>query len=100
MKAWLQKPTHPRVLEKQVGFYEYEDIKVNTLGTNGQWRRCHSCFINFRDQAFKALSEAIKCNFDKWQLWENYLAICCDVGQFHEAISAYSRFGCGFNFKF
>ena len=36
--------------------------------------------------AHRTLSEAIKCNFDKWELWHNFITISTDVGDFNGAI--------------
>ncbi len=29
-----------------------------------------------RDKAHKVFVEAIKCNYDNWRVWENFLWVC------------------------
>lgn len=37
------------------------------------------------------LQEALKCNFDNWKIWENFLLVSVDIGSFEDALNAYNR---------
>ncbi|KAJ8888281.1 hypothetical protein PR048_007768 [Dryococelus australis] len=42
-------------------------------------------------RAWKALQEAVKCNYENWQVWDNLLVVSTDCGEFEEVIHSYHR---------
>lgn len=44
-----------------------------------------------RQQAFYALQEAIKYSRNNYRIWENYLYVCMDVGEFNQGIQAFQQ---------
>ncbi|KAL2723825.1 tetratricopeptide repeat protein 27 [Vespula maculifrons] len=57
------------------------------------WNNLAKAYIKLGDKyrAWKVLYEAIKCNHDRWEVWDNLMAVCIDLGQFLEVIRCYNR---------
>lgn len=57
------------------------------------WNNLSKAYINMGDKAraHKVLQEALKCNFGNWKVWENYLLVSIDTGNFEDAINAFNQ---------
>ncbi|RWS30146.1 tetratricopeptide repeat protein 27-like protein, partial [Leptotrombidium deliense] len=57
------------------------------------WNNLAKVYIKLNDKprAWKTLQEALKCNYEEWRIWENYLFVSIDVGAFDDVISAWHR---------
>lgn len=70
-------------------------IRYTQLEPSGfeSWNNLAKCFIKLgnKKRAHKVLQEALKCNFDNWKIWENFLLVSVDIGSFEDALNAYIR---------
>lgn len=57
------------------------------------WNNLAKAYIKLdrKMTAYSTLQEAIKCNYEEWRLWENYLIVSTDVGSFDEVIRSWHR---------
>ena len=44
-----------------------------------------------KQRAYRALQDAIKCNYDRWEVWDNLMVVSIDLGRFSEVIRCYHR---------
>ncbi|KAI8925868.1 hypothetical protein BC831DRAFT_458966 [Entophlyctis helioformis] len=61
---------------------------------NGEaWNNLASAYIKQRKlrEAFNCLRESLRHNFDSSNVWENYLFVAVDIGEFSEAIRSFDR---------
>lgn len=47
--------------------------------------------MGHKKEAHNALTEALKYNFENWQIWENYLIVSCDISSYSNIIRAYHK---------
>ncbi|XP_076631465.1 tetratricopeptide repeat protein 27-like [Colletes latitarsis] len=57
------------------------------------WNNLAKAYIKLGDKtrAWKTLQDAIKCNYDSWQVWDNLMIVSIDLGHFSEVIRCYHR---------
>ncbi|XP_076247464.1 tetratricopeptide repeat protein 27-like isoform X2 [Calliopsis andreniformis] len=57
------------------------------------WNNLAKAYIKLGDKpkAWKSLQDAIKCNYDRWQVWDNLMVVSIDLGHFSEVIRCYHR---------
>lgn len=57
------------------------------------WNNLSKAYIKLgqKQRAWYTLQEALKCNFDEWRIWENYIAVCIDIGAFSDVIQCWHR---------
>lgn len=70
-------------------------IRYTQLEPNGfeSWNNLAKCFIKLgnKKRAHKVLQESLKCNYDNWKIWENFLLVSIDIGCFEDALNGYNR---------
>lgn len=70
-------------------------LRYTAIEPNGFecWNNLAKAYIhmNEKEKAHKVLHEALRCNFDNWKVWENFLIVSMDTGNFDDAINAYQR---------
>lgn len=57
------------------------------------WNNISKAYIKLGDKprAWRTLQEALKCNYDEWRIWENYMFVSVDIGALSEVIRAWHR---------
>ncbi|GBN98457.1 Tetratricopeptide repeat protein 27, partial [Araneus ventricosus] len=57
------------------------------------WNNLSNAYIRSqqKERAWRSLQEALKCNYEEWRVWENFLAVSTDLGVFEDVIRAWHR---------
>ncbi|VEN35281.1 unnamed protein product, partial [Callosobruchus maculatus] len=67
--------------------------RYTTLEPDGfeAWNNLAQAYIHLGNKrsAHQALSEALRCNFENWKVWENLMMVSCDVYNFSDVLRAY-----------
>ncbi|XP_054712172.1 tetratricopeptide repeat protein 27-like [Uloborus diversus] len=69
--------------------------QVVTLDTDNfeAWNNLSNAYIKTKQKlrAWRSLQEALKCNYEEWRVWENFLLVSIDVGAFEDVIQCWHR---------
>ncbi|XP_014478337.1 PREDICTED: tetratricopeptide repeat protein 27 [Dinoponera quadriceps] len=57
------------------------------------WNNLAKAYIKTGDlaRARKSLEDAVKCDYDRWEVWDNFMVVNTDLGHFSEVIRCYHR---------
>lgn len=69
--------------------------RYTTLEPDGfeAWNNLAQAYIKLGNKrsAHQALTDALRCNFENWKVWENLLVVSADIGHYSDVIKAYHR---------
>ncbi|ENN73565.1 hypothetical protein YQE_09814, partial [Dendroctonus ponderosae] len=69
--------------------------RYTTLEPDGfeAWNNLAQAYLKIGNKrsAHQALSEALKCNYENWKVWENFLIVSSDISMYFDVIRAYHR---------
>lgn len=76
--------------ESAVAYRRYTTLEPESFEA---WNNLAKAYILLgqKQRAYTALQEAIKCNYEMWQVWDNLMAVSSDCGDFEEVIHCYHR---------
>lgn len=57
------------------------------------WNNLSKAYIklNQKERAWRTLREAIKCNYDEWKIWENFMVVSVELGAIEDVVVAWHR---------
>lgn len=69
--------------------------RYTTLEPDGfeAWNNLAQAYLKIGNKrsAHQALLEALKCNFENWKVWENFLIVSSDISMYTDVIRSYHR---------
>lgn len=69
--------------------------RYTTLEPDGfeAWNNLAQAYLKIGNKrsAHQALLEALKCNFENWKVWENFLVVSSDISMYSDVIRSYHR---------
>ncbi|XP_060535101.1 tetratricopeptide repeat protein 27 [Cylas formicarius] len=69
--------------------------RYTTLEPDGYeaWNNLAQAYLKLGNKrsAHQALLEAVRCNFEHWKVWENFLEVSSDISMYSDVIRAYHR---------
>lgn len=73
-------------------YRHYTNIEPNGFEC---WNNLAKAYLNLGDKkrAHKILTEALRCNYNNWKVWENFLFVSVDTDNFEDVLNAYYRLG-------
>ncbi|XP_013117334.2 tetratricopeptide repeat protein 27 [Stomoxys calcitrans] len=93
-KIWLRLGYAAIMLEKwELAVHAYITYThLEPLGFES-WNNLAKALIKLGDKqrAHKVLAESLKCNYNNWKVWENFMVVSVDTGNFEDAMNAYNR---------
>ncbi|XP_052862929.1 tetratricopeptide repeat protein 27 [Anopheles cruzii] len=96
----LQEPTLLRLGYAALQLERWEEAAYayrlyTSLESHGfeSWNNLAKAYVKLgeKDRAHKILQEALKCNYNNWMVWENYLLVSVDTKNYEDALNAYER---------
>ncbi|XP_061400608.1 tetratricopeptide repeat protein 27 [Musca vetustissima] len=93
-KIWLRLGYAAIMLEKwELAVHAYITYThLEPLGFES-WNNLAKALIKLGDKqrAHRVLGESLKCNYHNWKVWENFMVVSVDTGNFEDAMNAYNR---------
>lgn len=71
----------------------YRNITYHDDGNFLAWNNLSKAYIklNQKERAWRTLREAIKCNYEEWKIWENFMIVSIEIGALDDVITAWHR---------